>query len=65
MSIFGDVTKTLKEALLLSSEVERLSKTVGKLGDEMQLHDRRITTLEAQWNTAMQLYGRQGPPRLN
>lgn len=64
MSLFGDGAKVIKEAVKLSLDVERLSKTVGELGKEMLLHDRRITTLEAKWDTAMQLTKRSRPPRI-
>ena len=64
MSIFGEGAKVIKEAVKLSLDVERMSKTVGELGNEMLLHDRRITTLEAKWDTAMQFAKRRGPSRI-
>jgi len=35
-----------------------------KLATEVLEHDRRITRLEAQWDTALQLGGRSAPKRV-
>lgn len=65
MSVFGDATRVLKEALKLSGDVERLSRLCGELGQEMRVHDRRITRLEAQWDTAMRFAAPPLPPRID
>lgn len=55
MSTLGEAIKAVKEALLLSEEVKRLALHTRDLAHEVREHDRRLTRLEAQWETAMRL----------
>ncbi len=45
----------IKEALKLTDEVRRAGETLKELAQEVRDHDRRITRLEAQWDTAAML----------
>jgi hypothetical protein len=45
--------------MTLTHDVKGLSEKVDKMVDELREQDRRITRLEAQWDTAMQLGQRQ------
>jgi hypothetical protein len=45
--------------MTLTHDVKGLSEKVDKMVDELREQDRRITRLEAQWDTAMQLGRRQ------
>jgi hypothetical protein len=65
MSVFGEAITGIREALKLADDVKRSGDTIKELARELREHDRRITRLEAQWETAMQLGGRSGSrPRL-
>jgi hypothetical protein len=60
MSVFGEAIGAIREALRLADDVKRAGDTIKELARELREHDRRITRLEAQWETAMQLRGRGG-----
>lgn len=66
MSAIGDALAAVKEALLLANEVKRIGATLKDVSAELREHDRRLTRLEAQWDTALALTQRgAGPaPRL-
>jgi hypothetical protein len=49
-----DVVGVIRDAIKLTDEVKRVGETLGSLSGELRDHDRRITRLEAQWDTAMQ-----------
>lgn len=53
MTAISDAIAAIKEALKLSDEVRRAGATLGELSREVREHDRRITRLEAQWETAI------------
>ena len=55
MSAITDVVGVIRDAIKLNDEVKRVGKTLKSLSGELREHDRRITRLEAQWDTAMQL----------
>ena len=55
MSAVGDALRAVKEALLLAEDVRRLGDTMKSAAHELREHDRRITRLEAQWETALHL----------
>ena len=55
MSTVSDALKTVKEVLKLTDDVKRAGETLKQMSAELLEHDRRITRLEAQWDTALQL----------
>ena len=54
MSAVSEALKAVREALLLADKVKRTADATLELTKEVREHDRRITRLEAQWDTAMQ-----------
>jgi hypothetical protein len=54
MSTVSEALKAVREALLLADKVKRPADATLELTKEVRDHDRRITRLEAQWDTAMQ-----------
>ena len=54
MSAISDVMGVIRDAIKLTDEVKRVGETLKALSGELRDHDRRITRLEAQWDTAMQ-----------
>lgn len=63
MSTLRDAIAALREALRLSDKVDEALRRLQEVSREVRDHDRRITRLEAQWDTAIQLTrGRQLPP---
>lgn len=66
MSVVSDALGAIREALKLADDVKRTGETLKDLAKEVRAelrdHDRRITRLEAQWQTALDL--RSGPRRL-
>jgi hypothetical protein len=66
MSAVSEALKAVREALLLADKVKRTADATLELTKEVRDHDRRITRLEAQWDTAVQFSTRttrkiQGP----
>ena len=61
MSALTDALKAVKDALLLADQVKRLGETLGSKDLEIRQLDRRVTRLEAQWETAMALATRPAP----
>lgn len=55
MSAIGDAIGAIREALKLADDVKRAGETVKEMSRELREHDRRITRLEAQWETAIAL----------
>jgi len=55
MSTVSDAVKAIREVLKLTDDVKRAGQTLKEMSAEMLQHDRRITRLEAQWDTALQL----------
>lgn len=55
MSAIADVMGVIRDAMKLTDEVKRVGETLKSLSSELRDQDRRITRLEAQWDTAMQL----------
>jgi hypothetical protein len=64
VSAFSEALSAIREALKLTDDVKRSGDTIKELARELRDHDRRITRLEAQWDTAMQLGARGGSRRL-
>ncbi|HRO59362.1 MAG TPA: hypothetical protein PK177_09395 [Burkholderiaceae bacterium] len=54
MSAVGDALKAVREALLLADKVQRTADAMLELAKEVRDHDRRLTRLEAQWDTVIQ-----------
>jgi hypothetical protein len=54
MSAVSEALKAVREALLLADKVKRTADATLELTKELREHDRRITRLEAQWDTAVQ-----------
>jgi hypothetical protein len=65
MSTLSDIVSALREVLALTDDVKRSAATLKEMAQELREHDRRITRLEAQWDTAMRFTGGSSePPRL-
>lgn len=62
MSAIGDAIGAIREALKLADDVKRAGETVKEVSRELREHDRRITRLEAQWETAIALAQRAPSP---
>ncbi len=60
MSAVGDAIGAIREALKLADDVKRAGDTLKEVARELREHDRRITRLEAQWETALALTQRSG-----
>jgi len=64
MSVLNEAIAAVREAIILAGEVKRVGETLKELSHEVRDHDRRITRLEAKWETAMELAAVRGrPPR--
>ncbi|TDR73080.1 hypothetical protein [Paludibacterium purpuratum] len=57
MSAVKDAITAIREALRLSDDVKRVGDSLKSVAEELRQHDRRITRLEAKWETAMELAG--------
>jgi hypothetical protein len=55
VSIFDQVLTAVRESLRLTEDVRLAGEKLKELSTEIREHDRRITRLEAQWETAMML----------
>jgi hypothetical protein len=63
VSALSDALAALRDALKLADEVKRAGQTLERLAGEVRDQDRRITRLEAQWETALALRERPGTGR--
>jgi uncharacterized protein YlxW (UPF0749 family) len=52
VSLLGQTLEAIKDAMKLADDVRRASEALRELTQEIRDHDRRITRLEAQWETA-------------
>jgi cell shape-determining protein MreC len=59
MSVFREAVAAVQSALKLSDELRRTSQELKEVAVELRDHDRRITRLEAQWETAALLSRRR------
>lgn len=59
MSLLAQTLEAIKDAMKLADDVRRASEALKELTQEMRDHDRRITRLEAQWETAALLSRRR------
>lgn len=65
MSALTEAVAAIREVLKLTDDVKRAGETLKEISQELREHDRRITRLEAQWETALKLAsGRRSPGRL-
>jgi vacuolar-type H+-ATPase subunit D/Vma8 len=55
MSTISDAVSAIREVIKLTDDVKRAGETLKELAVEIREHDRRITRLEAQWDTALKL----------
>ena len=55
MSVLTEAVAALREVLKMTDDVKRAGETLKELSRELLEHDRRITRLEAQWDTALKL----------
>jgi vacuolar-type H+-ATPase subunit D/Vma8 len=55
MSTLSDAVSAVREVIKLTDDVKRAGETLKELAIEIREHDRRITRLEAQWDTALKL----------
>jgi len=55
VTVVGEAFRLIKEVLKLTDEMQRMGSALADISAELRDHDRRITRLEAQWSTAMQL----------
>ena len=55
MSTISDAVSAIREVIKLTDDVKRAGETLKELAIEIREHDRRITRLEAQWDTALKL----------
>ena len=63
MSVFGDAIGAIKEALKLADDVKRVGETLVDVSKELRSYDRRITRLEAKWETAIEIAATRARPR--
>ena len=55
MSAVSDAMRVIKDMLKLADDVQRIGDTLKDIALELREHDRRITRLEAKWQTAIEL----------
>jgi hypothetical protein len=59
VSILAQAVEAIRDAMRLADDVRRASETLKDLTEQIREHDRRITRLEAQWETAALLSRRR------
>jgi hypothetical protein len=59
MSTLTEVLNAVREVMTLTHEIKGLWQKVDQLVAELREQDRRITRLEAQWDTALKLGSRR------
>jgi hypothetical protein len=64
MSVASDAVRLIKDVLKLTDDVQRAGTALHDIAHELREHDRRITRLEAQWTTALQIAALQRSPVL-
>lgn len=55
MSAVVDAITAIREALKLADDVRRVGESLKEISHELREHDRRITRLEAKWETAIEI----------
>jgi hypothetical protein len=59
MSVLAEVMNAVREVMTLTHDLKGLLDKVDKILDELRELDRRVTRLEAQWDTALKLSRRK------
>jgi uncharacterized protein YlxW (UPF0749 family) len=59
LSLLSQTVEAIKDAMRLADDVRRAGDALKDLAQEIRDHDRRITRLEAQWETAALLSRRR------
>lgn len=54
MSAVADAVRAIKDMLKLADDVQRVGETLKDVAIELRDHDRRLTRLEAKWETAIE-----------
>jgi hypothetical protein len=62
MSTLSDAVAAIREVVTLTDDVKRTGETLKEISKELREHDRRITRLEAQWDTALKLSAARNAP---
>jgi hypothetical protein len=62
MSNLSDAVAALRQVLNVTEDVKKAGETLRELALEIREHDRRITRLEAQWDTALKISGKRNLP---
>jgi hypothetical protein len=52
MSLVAETLDAIRSAMKLTDDVRRAGEDLRQIAQELRDHDRRITRLEAQWETA-------------
>ncbi|PRP68478.1 hypothetical protein BUE93_22000 [Chromobacterium amazonense] len=55
MSAVKDAITALRDALKLTDDVKQVGESLKSVAQELREHDRRITRLEAKWETAIEI----------
>ncbi|MFA7097774.1 MAG: hypothetical protein WC383_15005 [Gammaproteobacteria bacterium] len=64
MSAVKEAITAIRDALKLADEVKQVGESLKGVAMELREHDRRLTRLEAKWETALELAGiRSGTAR--
>jgi hypothetical protein len=63
MSAVTDAITAIREALKLADDVKRVGETLKGVTQELREHDRRLTRLEAKWETAIEIATLRSAPR--
>jgi hypothetical protein len=56
---FKDAFDAIREAFKLAEDVKSTGIKLQEISTELRDHDRRITRLEAQWDTALAIAGKK------
>jgi hypothetical protein len=65
MSFLSESLKTIRDALKMADEVKAAGEALKDVARELREHDRRITRLEAKWDTALELSSLRSTRRLS
>lgn len=63
MSVVSEALTAVKDAIKLADDVKRAGEALKDISRELREHDRRLTRLEARWDTAVQLTAARSGPR--
>jgi hypothetical protein len=59
MSAFGEMLNAVREMMIVTQDLKRLWQRIDELGLDVRELDRRITRMEAQWDTVLKLSDRK------